>query len=105
MLGYGSLVGIAVVNFLSDYQGRKFSVMLALTVQVGSITRTLTAISVLFIGSKLASFPILVVSEFMAGFSTISLLSVSYALSDKLMSKKWMSRSVLVTNGFSYIIF
>jgi hypothetical protein len=37
MLGYGSLTGLIVINFLSDYKGRKFSLLIALTSQIVSL--------------------------------------------------------------------
>jgi predicted MFS family arabinose efflux permease len=39
MLGYGSFIGIIIVNFLSDYKGRRFSLLVALVVLIVSMAR------------------------------------------------------------------
>jgi len=46
--------------------------------------------------------PLMVFAEILTGFSSGSFLSVSYVFTDKVMSKRWADRSILITNGVGY---
>lgn len=92
VFGLGSMLGVLFVSFFSDYQGRKFSLIIALVCQ-------LMATLLLFIGSYYDIVSLFMVSMVMAGFGTNSLLPVSYVYLNKILSKIWADRSILLMNG------
>lgn len=90
------MLGVLSVSFFSDYQGRKFSLVIALVSQVMSTL-------LVFIGSYYDMIPLFIVSMILAGFGANSLLPVSYVYLNKLLSKMWADRSILLVNGAGYL--
>lgn len=95
MFGVGSMLGVLFVSFISDNQGRKFSLVIALCCQIMSTLLVL-------IGSYWDIIPLFVVAMVLAGFGANSLLPVSYVYMNKILSKFWAGRSVLLANGAGY---
>lgn len=86
-------MGVVFVNFISDYNGRKFSIILSISIQAISMV-------LLNIGAAYDVVGLMGFSEILIGFSSGSFISVSYVFTDKIMSKKLSDRSILITNGF-----
>ena len=49
-------------------------------------------------GHFLDSFPLFMISQFLAGFASASLWTVFYVIVDKLSSKKWSEQTVVIAN-------
>lgn len=93
MFGVGAIIGVIVVNFSSDLYSRKFSVMLGIVAQVVSTF-------LLLLGSAVNSTILFYLAEILAGFGSLSLLPACYVYVDKIMSKRWAERVILMINGF-----
>ena len=91
MFGVGSIAGVIFVNFYSDYQGRKFSLII-------SMVAMCLASSFLLLGSMLDEVVLFVVAEVLGGFGADSFLAVSYVYMNKVMSKSWSDRAFVVAN-------
>lgn len=90
------MIGVVFVNFASDLNGRKFSLILTMSLQIISMV-------ILTIGASYNVISLMVLAQVLIGFSSGSFLSVSYVYTDKIMSKKWADRSILITNGVGYL--
>jgi MFS family permease len=94
------------MNLVSDTKSRKLAVVLCLlivTVGISSILIFLYNLVTIF-GGWLNSIPIVIVSQFIQGFGTSSMLSLSYAFLSDFCSDRIKPRSVIIVNTAWYVI-
>jgi MFS family permease len=79
-LSVGSLIGLIVMNFVSDLRGRKLALIIDLLIAFSSSLRKIKLILVTIVGTYSQNMPLLIISSIMAGFSGYSLVVVSYIM-------------------------
>ena len=74
----GSIVGLFVINFVSDVKGKKVGIMVALSIAICAVGGILFSIVVNLLGGYLSSIAILAVSQFFCGFSGYSMVIMCF---------------------------
>jgi MFS family permease len=97
VFGIGAILGVMLANFISDYRGRKFSMLLSQACMVLSLV-------LLLAGSYFDAVPLFYIAEILCGYGAASMFSITYVFIEKMMSKKWADRGIIYINLLSYSI-
>lgn len=79
-MSVGSTAGLFVINYMSDQKGRKLSLLLSLFVGILGIACKYCNNLGTILGGYLKSVPVLVVSQFICGFSGYTLIIQCYVI-------------------------
>lgn len=79
-LSVGSLIGLFIMNVVSDSKGRRYALLLDLLIAISSSISTYAPILVTFLGAEAEITGLLAIGTFMSGFSGYSLIVISYIM-------------------------
>jgi MFS family permease len=92
--GLGAIGGVLLANMISDYHGRKFSLLLSQFCLILSLV-------LLLLGSWLDCLPLFYIAQILSGYGAVSMFSIIYVYIEKMMSKRWADRGVIWINAFA----
>ncbi len=93
------------MNLVSDTKSRKLaSVSCLMIISVGISSKVIVILLVTLIGGWVKSIPVLIIAQFVQGFGTSSILSLSYAFLSDFCSDQFKPRAVIIVNTAFIII-
>ncbi len=79
-LPIGSILGLLIMNVISDLKGRRFALIIALSVAIAGIICWINTIIVNIFGSYSNQLEIMIFAQVLSGFGGYSLVIISYII-------------------------
>lgn len=98
----GSIMGLFIMNMLSDTKGRKFSFTLSLAIANVGILCTSPLYLALVFGAYSKSILILAISQIIIGFGGYSVMILGYTIMSDMCKDTMRQKAILSMNGVWY---